>query len=557
MRSASVPPPAAAEALPRLNLRDPDLWLTIVAWGTIVFSALQILLFSFGRDQGIYATVADGLLQGQMPYRDVWDFKPPGIYLVYALAQGLLGKTMLSPRLLEVAGLVGVVFAFMRLSSAFVGVRRVGLLGGALAMLLHAEFEFWHTGQPEAFGGFLTVYALVLTVGDDYTRLGRWLAWVGIGLLFGAAFLLKPPLGGGVLVCGAYLARRYRSPTRSRFAPLLPVLVVGVSSLVPIAAVALWFYSAGAWDALSWTLFEFTPGYTTLSWGGQGAPQMFYHALEMAFFGLSALLAAGLIAAAVVTPMHSREREGVFLILGVVSVHLAGIAMQGKFFPYHYTATVPLLAFLAGIGLYKLWRRCLMGGPGGVLAFMSFLVVSLWMRAPVRDLSSTFWDRSMVRMRFLFSQASFQTQEMLDRELYHVSDYDLAANRSVAMELRRRTGENENVYVWGFEPVVYWLSERAPASRFIYNVPQRATWEQAYARDQLMRDLKSAKPAMIVVQSDDVFPAVTGDYLDSREALAGFPELNQMLYSEYERVRSVEDFVLYARVPDSELTAER
>ena len=36
--------------------------------------------------------------------------------------------------------------------------------------------------------------------------------------------------------------------------------------------------------------------------------------------------------------------------------------MQGKFFAYHYSATLPLVAFLAGLGLYKLWRRCLMGG---------------------------------------------------------------------------------------------------------------------------------------------------------------------------------------------------
>ena len=79
--------PQAAEVVPRLQLRDPDLWLSWIAWAVIAFCSIQILTFSYGRDQGIYAVVGDGVLHGKMPYRDLWDFKPPGIFLVYALAQ--------------------------------------------------------------------------------------------------------------------------------------------------------------------------------------------------------------------------------------------------------------------------------------------------------------------------------------------------------------------------------------------------------------------------------------------------------------------------------------
>ena len=52
-------------------------------------------------------------------------------------------------------------------------------------------------------------------------------------------------------------------------------------------------------------------------------------------------------------------------MLGVIAMQLAGVAMQGKFFPYHYAASLQLIGFLAGLGLYKLWRRCLAGGFGG------------------------------------------------------------------------------------------------------------------------------------------------------------------------------------------------
>ena len=53
--------------------RDPDVWLARAAWAIVTLSLLQILLFGFGRDQGIYAVVGDSMLSGKMPYRDAWE----------------------------------------------------------------------------------------------------------------------------------------------------------------------------------------------------------------------------------------------------------------------------------------------------------------------------------------------------------------------------------------------------------------------------------------------------------------------------------------------------
>ena len=547
MPSASVPPPV--EALNRERIIDPDFWLGTVCWTVVGFSVAQILLFSFGRDQSIYAVVADGMLRGQMPYRDVWDFKPPGIFFVYALAAKLFGKTMLGPRLLEAVGLVLVVFAFRRLGKIFFGIRRVGLIGGALAALIHAQLEFWHTGQPETFGGYLTVAALLLAVGE-FKRSRRWLVWSGVGVLFGLAFLLKPPLGGGAIVCAAYFARSEFNQTGKRLSTLLPFIVVGGASVLPIALCGAWFYVRGAWPALYWTLFEFTPGYTRLGWSERGAAEMFYWGLEELFFRFSAVAAFGFIAALVIRPMHSRERQGLFLLLGVISIHLAGIAMQGKFFQYHYAATLPLLAFLAGLGLYKLWRRSLMAGASGVVAYFAFILVAGSMRIAVRDLGS-FWERSLLRTSYLLRISTIHSRELLDRRLYRVADYNLNANRQVALEVARLAPADQPVFVWGFEPGIYWLADRVPASRFVYDVPQRVQWERARARRDLLADLERQPPAAIVVQHGDRFTWVTGDRYDSAEALDTFPELARVLADQFERKRRIEDFDVYVRKPQT------
>jgi uncharacterized membrane protein YhaH (DUF805 family) len=550
--ASSIPPPAAtAGVIPRLRVRDPDFWLEVVAWTIVAFCGLQILLFSFGRDQSIYAMVAQGILDGQMPYRDVWDFKPPGIFLVYALAHGLFGTNMLAPRLLEVAGLVGMVFAFRRLGDTFCEEPRAGLVGGAVAALVHTELEFWHTGQPESFGAFLIAYALVLATGD-WGKRGRWFAWAGVGALFGCAFVLKPTLSGGAFVCAAYLARRELQRTERWRAALLPVAVAAGASLLVSLACACWFLLSGAWDALAWTLFEFAPGYTKLGWGYFSAPQAYYYGLLEAFFRFSALAAFGLIAAITMRPLHSREREGLLLVLGIIAVNVAGIAMQQKYFQYHYGATLPLIAWLAGLGLYKLWRRSIGGGVGGVVVFAAFVAIAVAMRDAVRDLPQPFWYRCAVRMQYLFGRGPARTREALDRELYHVGDFVLDADRQVATEIRSVTAQDAPVYVWGFEPAIYWLSQRRAASRYIYNVPQRAPWERDRARAELLADLRVKPPALVAVQTGDIFPKVTGDYLDSRSALWQFPELSDLLSEQYRYVAEVSGFDLYQRLRDGQ-----
>src|SRR4051812_30228144 len=223
MPGSSMPP--AAEVVPRLQVRDPDAWLRAACFGIVALAALQILVFSFGRDQGIYALVGDGILHGKVPYEDLWDFKPPGIFFVYALAQGLFGKSILAPRLLEVLGLVLLVACSGRLARTFFGSATVGDVGGALTAVIHAQLDFLHTGEPEEVGGVRPFVGLVLPTSEG-ERTRRYWRCLALGAVFGCAALLKPPLGGGALVCAAYLFKREQQQNTMRGAAL-SVIAVG------------------------------------------------------------------------------------------------------------------------------------------------------------------------------------------------------------------------------------------------------------------------------------------------------------------------------------------
>lgn len=546
MPSASVPPRSAADVLTADTHTDPDAWLRGLSWAVIVFSLAQILVFSFGRDQSIYALLAEGILHGQIPYADLWDFKPPGIYFVYATAFGLFGKTMLAPRLLEVLLVLGAVLGLRRLGETFFDSRTAGIMGGACYALVHAQMDFWHTAQPESYAGPLTVFALVLTAGSWSRRVCPWV-WLGIGLLFGCAFLLKPPFGGAALACGYYLVSQRRSQGYGLRAAWLPFLWIGGASLLPIALCLLWFKLKGGYPALSWTLFEFAPGYTSLSWTGKGAGSMFFHTMTDGFFQLSSLLGLGVVAIASIHPRAEREREALLLLISVLAFHFVGITIQGKFFQYHFAASTPFIALMAGQGYYKLWRRMGPGSLSSVLSYGAFMLIAATMKLPVNDTPGGFWQRSLVRTQYLLGGGRSLSREDMDERLHYVAGYNLGAARQTALEIAHLTGPQDPIYIWGFEPVIYWLSERTPSSRYIYNVPQRAAWQADRAWQTLWDDLRVRPPALIVTQKLDTMPFVTGSPLDSTDSIPQFPRLQRFLSSHYKPVKSVDRFTIWMR----------
>src|SRR5690606_35161969 len=229
-----------------------------------------------------------------------------------------------------------------------------------------------------------------------------------------------------------------------------PFLVIGAGAALPLAVVGCWFWVKGAWSELAWTLFEFTPGYTKLGWSTNAAGG-FYRALESAWTKHSAFIGIGVIAAGVGSAISTRDREGLGLVLGVLAVQLAGIAMQAKYFEYHYGASIPLLAFIAGLGWFKIWRAATREHAGGAVAFASLVVVLSMARLPVYDVPEGFWARSWERTKGFFGVSEQHSQLDWDRRFHFCADFNLAADRDVAEWLKAHSGVEDTAFVWGFE----------------------------------------------------------------------------------------------------------
>ena len=493
---------------------------------------ILVTTFSWGRDQSIYALIGDGILHGKAPDLDLWDFKPPGVFFVYAAAEALFGRNMAAIRILEAFGLVATILGLVVLSKRLQGSTLAGWIAGAIAVYAHVMLDFWHTGQPESFGGMLTVLGLC-AVTPAAGKTTRFWAALAAGVLLGMASLMKPPLGGALIVVSAYLLRQHldTSNVGKRF---LPLVALGVGVALVIGACLLYFFKAKALPALTWTLRDFVPGYTALGWHPDSSPLgMLHYAIVESLIKFSAFIPIGLVATLVLPSAHSRESEGFYLVSGIAIFQIIGIAMQAKFFEYHYGATIPLLSFLAGLGWAKLWWSAQARGIVAELSLMLALVFAALLTPVVQDLPGTPWQRTLQRLHFLRHVRDPQAREQLDDKIAKAASFDLSADREVAKWMKDQTGPADSVLVWGFEPAIYWFAERRPATRFIYNVAQRSAWQQARARQWFMRDVEKNKPVVVAVQHSDIFPGVTGHATDSAADTADFPEFADWLQSGY------------------------
>jgi hypothetical protein len=166
------------------------IWTLILAGVTLLLNLRWSPVYqALEADSGVYAYVGSAILEGQLPYRDVWEHKPPVGFYLNALALAMFGHNPWAIWWFNVIWVAITTMVFFLLIR-----KMMGTLTGCLASL------FFLTGVmvPELFqgGNLMEVYGLlpqVLLIAAVYQFFSkqkeRWI--FAAGLLTGIAFLTK------------------------------------------------------------------------------------------------------------------------------------------------------------------------------------------------------------------------------------------------------------------------------------------------------------------------------------------------------------------------------
>lgn len=506
----------------------------------ILLLGLHSLIYPFGRDQGIYAYGGWRMLYGEVPYKDFWDFKPPLIYPIYSVAIAVFGHNLWGIRALDLI--------FQLITALLCGWLALLLferrLAFFIASLIYAFSYFaqgyWQTAQSD---GFATLFVLAsLTVALKWNK--KVLSFFVSGLFLGLAFWLKYSLilFGLPIIMTIWLKRDSGAvptkgiPLTRGLNPLLLKLSVACALGVAVAIIAgfLYFWLKGAWSNFLLTEFELAKRYSAL------LPfhlKVRYALNEFSAFHFPELSGPLLWTLVVIGFLFASKKEAIFnIILALVSsLH---VVIQGKFFPYHFWPVFGVMSPIAAFGLIELWRFLWDKRRIGVVV-ASLLILFLAYR-PMKE----HINYNIQLAKVLLGKKTL-VENYFEQDGEWGGDFCFEASWQAAQFLKSSLKPTDSFYIWGFEPIIYYLAEKKCPNRFIYNVPLYGTVSVDSFRDELLLALEANPPKYIIVVSNDSMGHVRGVPEDSVQGLLQFPKLKEFIEENYYKTVSLEDFTFY------------
>ena len=329
-------------ATPRLRL--PILLLVAIAARALTFGNPLVHV-----DEEFYFVTAHRMWQGALPFVDIWDRKPVGLFLLYAVPAALgFPAGIWAYQLLALASTVATAWWIARLAERLG--HRAGATAGALAYILWLDLLGGQSGQSPVFYNLLMLAAALLALRPPPHRASHGLlvmALVGVALQIKYSAVFEGVFLGLWLLADAWQASR--RPLR--------VLVYGAAliavALLPTVLAAAYYAAIGQWDAFVFanflSIFHRNPDPVSELAGNLG---------EMI------LIVSPVVSLAILSlwrsrgdPAHGRAHRFVTIWLAVA---IASVAVFRPWFD-HYSLPILLPACAAAAGLlgraeWQRWR---------------------------------------------------------------------------------------------------------------------------------------------------------------------------------------------------------
>ncbi|MBI5244472.1 MAG: hypothetical protein HY922_12470 [Elusimicrobia bacterium] len=460
--------------------------------GLIIVERLHTFEEPLDRDVAAYAVMAHEMLSGRSLYSDLWEHRPPAMFLSYAAAEKLFGYGEHAVFLISVLGAWAILLGvFLAASSCGFGIR-AGLWAAVFWAALSSDL-FLQSNQPntELFMNACALWAFVLLLRAE--GLGRSLL---VGALFGlaAAYKSLSAVSAALLLTSDLVFPGDRSaPWSSRLRSL---------GAMSAAAAALWALLIG-YFWLRGSFGDFYDANVTFNrfYAGSGS-QSLLASLQPRFLvppALRSLLPfAALALSGAAWGLYKRERHWLLLAAWIVSAQIE-IALHRKFHLHYYQLWLPpvlvgcgwalgLVEKLAGERRIELSKRRRFdtskpmafgrfgrGSAAANLAACALACLLAWRERPFYGLPAEDWPVVKVGHRY-FPEA-----------------------KKLGLELKDLLRRDEAFFQWGNEPELYFYSRRSPPTGILHIEPLLKGPLKERLSERVLRELENKRPPLAVI----------------------------------------------------------
>jgi 4-amino-4-deoxy-L-arabinose transferase-like glycosyltransferase len=355
---------------------------TVHAAVLLCFAAVILMtrLHSYDRPVSVdineMQVIGHEMLQGQKLYTEIWDHKPPLVYVTFAASELMVGwgaeQILFLGTLLSLITLFGVYYAAAAAGPVS------ALVAAAFWTILQADIatEAQHP-NGEAFVNACVAWGFALLLRGH----SRWRA--------GGAWALATLFKSNAITFPAFFALAHISAAEDRRKAVRDVgswCVVGAAAWI---STLLWFAAKGrfahVWEAV-FLYNDYYSGSILRNLARGLMPQYLFDAVM-----IGTIPGATLCTIAIV--LQWRRPIGDLLAVGLLGAW-AAVLLPGHFFWHYYQLYLTILAVGAGLGAAALWKRA----PRIALPLVSAaLMVAVAIQIPPITLSEEQWVRRVFR----------------------------------------------------------------------------------------------------------------------------------------------------------------
>jgi hypothetical protein len=470
------------------------------------------------RDSGVFLYVGWRLINGDIPYKDVWDHKPPLIYFLNAL-----GLT-LTPDSLWGVWAIQFLFIFLAIFWVYKTLDKEFGIIPAIASIIILTSGLLNVMEE---GNVTEEYALVFqslclwlfTKAKDNNYPYRNSFW--IGLCGGLAFYFKQTTIGVWLAYGVLLTLiRFRQ----RKWPVRDFLYLTAGWLIPVIVFVIYFYFNGALRDFWEQAFAYNFLYINKFEGFRNLLRVFIKGF--AFLGRGGVLyfaIAGWLAAAIYLWLEQKDllkKSNLLIFLAVIvfPIEIFLITLSGRSILHYYLTPLPGMAILSGIFIFIIaqWigRLHFMPTITKIVIQVVALIVVILYQIPVA--------RSFPGIVNTLSKNS------ADPVIRYVIN---------------NTKPDDKLLIIGAESVINFLTRREAPTRFVYQYPLALTGKRLLF-EEYFNEILQDQPTLII-DTRGKSNLTEKLYLPLQERSDVVKDGVQYLKEHYQKVAQFEEWSVY------------
>ncbi len=426
------------------------------------------------RDSGVFLYFGQQILNGDIPYRDLWDHKPPLIYYVNALGLLLTGGSMWGIWALKSILLAITIIIGYKLIESVFGVKE-GII--SIFLFLTSLASMIAINYTEEWALFFQISGLY--VFWKAITLNRNILWFVFGVTLAASFLLKPNMIGIyisiIIILGVYSIFNKQIKVLINSACLIGF---GASSLfIPII---LYFYLKDSLPYLIDQVFTYNSVYTSVTMRDKIIALIGGFSV-LGFISYIALIAWCFIALEIITKKEKVNLNNIIIYVALIAFPIEIIlsTLSGRSYEHYYVpwlaVSIVLIGYITNRVVGLITDKYNLSKNGSFKMLLVALIISL---------------------PNIIQAVPNQVSILINRGISPQAD--------LINYITEETKENDYVLMWGAESSINFVTNRRSPTKFVYQYP---IYTVGYQSNEIivefLEDIEKNKPKIIVDASSN------------------------------------------------------